>query len=132
MVSTTTGYDVIVVGLGGMGSAAAYHLAARGCRVLGLERHQPAHDKGYRVAAPDRSGGQMSRRHAAARSDGAANISRATLVSLRIWSACAIWMTPGCGPAQSSGANAPDRVPSCSSANENRTRGLCDCEVHLT
>ena len=26
-------YDVIVVGLGGMGSAAAYHLAARGCRV---------------------------------------------------------------------------------------------------
>ena len=27
MVSTTTGYDVIVVGLGGMGSAAAYHLA---------------------------------------------------------------------------------------------------------
>lgn len=46
MVSTTTGYDVIVVGLGGMGSAAAYHLAARGRRVLGLERHQPAHDKG--------------------------------------------------------------------------------------
>jgi sarcosine oxidase len=46
MVSTTTGYDVIVVGLGGMGSAAAYHLAARGCRVLGLERYQPAHDKG--------------------------------------------------------------------------------------
>ena len=46
MTSTTSGYDVIVVGLGGMGSAAAYHLAARGCRVLGLERHQPAHDKG--------------------------------------------------------------------------------------
>jgi sarcosine oxidase len=46
MVRTTTGYDVIVVGLGGMGSAAAYHLAARGCRVLGLERNQPAHDKG--------------------------------------------------------------------------------------
>ncbi|MDC8971215.1 N-methyl-L-tryptophan oxidase [Mycobacterium marinum] len=42
----TTGYDVIVIGLGGMGSAAAYHLAARGRRVLGLERHQPAHDKG--------------------------------------------------------------------------------------
>ena len=39
-------YDVIVVGLGGMGSAAAYHLAARGQRVLGLERHAPAHDKG--------------------------------------------------------------------------------------
>jgi sarcosine oxidase len=46
MTSATTGYDVIVVGLGGMGSAAAYHLAARGCRVLGLEQHQPAHDEG--------------------------------------------------------------------------------------
>jgi sarcosine oxidase len=46
MTSATTGYDVIVVGLGGMGSAAAYHLAARGCRVLGLEQHQPAHDQG--------------------------------------------------------------------------------------
>jgi sarcosine oxidase len=40
------GYDVIVIGLGGMGSAAAYHLAARGQRVLGLERFTPAHDKG--------------------------------------------------------------------------------------
>jgi sarcosine oxidase len=39
-------YDVIVIGLGGMGSSAAYHLAARGQRVLGLERHTPAHDKG--------------------------------------------------------------------------------------
>jgi sarcosine oxidase len=39
-------YDVIVAGLGGMGSAAAYHLAGRGKRVLGLERHTPAHDKG--------------------------------------------------------------------------------------
>jgi sarcosine oxidase len=39
-------YDAIVAGLGGMGSAAAYHLAGRGKRVLGLERHTPAHDKG--------------------------------------------------------------------------------------
>ena len=39
-------YDVIVVGLGGMGSAAAAHLAARGQRVLGLERFGPAHDRG--------------------------------------------------------------------------------------
>jgi sarcosine oxidase len=31
-------YDVIVAGVGGMGSAAAYHLARRGRRVLGLER----------------------------------------------------------------------------------------------
>ena len=40
------GFDVIVVGLGGMGSAAAAHLAARGRRVLGLERYGPAHDRG--------------------------------------------------------------------------------------
>ncbi len=33
-----TAYDVIVVGVGGMGAAAAYHLARRGRRVLGLER----------------------------------------------------------------------------------------------
>ncbi|MFF3684775.1 N-methyl-L-tryptophan oxidase [Streptomyces sp. NPDC002187] len=39
-------YDVIVLGLGGMGSAAAAHLAARGSRVLGLERFGPAHDRG--------------------------------------------------------------------------------------
>ncbi|MDP9792079.1 sarcosine oxidase [Catenuloplanes nepalensis] len=39
-------YDVIVLGLGGMGSSAAYHLAARGQRVLGLERFGPAHDQG--------------------------------------------------------------------------------------
>ncbi|HSH77304.1 MAG TPA: FAD-dependent oxidoreductase, partial [Herpetosiphonaceae bacterium] len=39
-------YDVIVAGLGGMGSAAAYHLAGRGVRVLGLEQFTPAHDRG--------------------------------------------------------------------------------------
>ena len=39
-------YDVIVAGLGGMGSAAAYRLAQRGLRVLGLERYTPVHDKG--------------------------------------------------------------------------------------
>jgi sarcosine oxidase len=39
-------YDVIVVGLGGMGSAAARHLAARDQRVLGLEQFTPAHDRG--------------------------------------------------------------------------------------
>ncbi|MCV7150958.1 N-methyl-L-tryptophan oxidase [Mycolicibacterium pyrenivorans] len=39
-------HDVIVIGLGGMGSAAAYHLAARGQRVLGLEKFSPAHDRG--------------------------------------------------------------------------------------
>lgn len=39
-------YDVIVVGLGGMGSATVRQLAARGVRVLGLERFTPAHDLG--------------------------------------------------------------------------------------
>jgi sarcosine oxidase len=39
-------YDVIVVGLGAMGSSAAYHLASRGRRVLGLERFGPAHALG--------------------------------------------------------------------------------------
>ncbi len=39
-------YDVVVVGLGGAGSAAAYHLARRGLRVLGLERFGPLHDRG--------------------------------------------------------------------------------------
>ncbi|GAA1541044.1 N-methyl-L-tryptophan oxidase [Streptomyces albidochromogenes] len=39
-------HDVIVVGLGGMGSAAAHHLAARGARVLGLEKYGPVHSRG--------------------------------------------------------------------------------------
>lgn len=39
-------YDVIVLGLGAMGSATAYQLAARGQRVLGLEQYRPAHDQG--------------------------------------------------------------------------------------
>ncbi len=41
-----TDYDVIIVGLGGMGSSAAYHLARRGVRVLGLEQFNPGHDLG--------------------------------------------------------------------------------------
>ncbi|MEO6702621.1 MAG: N-methyl-L-tryptophan oxidase [Jatrophihabitantaceae bacterium] len=39
-------YDVIVVGLGAMGSAAAYQLARRGQRVLGIEQFTPAHSFG--------------------------------------------------------------------------------------
>ena len=39
-------YDVIVVGLGAMGSATAYQLAKRGARVLGLEAFTPAHELG--------------------------------------------------------------------------------------
>ena len=42
----TTRYDVIVIGVGGMGSAAAYHLARRGQRVLGLERFDIPHAMG--------------------------------------------------------------------------------------
>src|SRR5262245_23202121 len=39
-------FDVIVCGLGVMGSAAVRQLARRGKRVLGLERHAPGHDRG--------------------------------------------------------------------------------------
>ena len=39
-------YDAIVVGVGGMGSAALYHLARRGRRVLGLERFDVLHERG--------------------------------------------------------------------------------------
>jgi sarcosine oxidase len=38
--------DVIVAGLGAVGAAAAWQLAARGLRVLGLDRHRPPHDQG--------------------------------------------------------------------------------------
>src|SRR5262245_27745689 len=40
------GYDVAVVGLGVMGSAALYSLARRGRRVIGIERFTPGHDHG--------------------------------------------------------------------------------------
>jgi sarcosine oxidase len=39
-------FDVIVLGLGGMGTAAAYHLARRGRPVLGIEQFTSPHDKG--------------------------------------------------------------------------------------
>jgi sarcosine oxidase len=39
-------FDAIVLGLGAMGSAAAYHLALRGKRVLGIEQFTSPHDKG--------------------------------------------------------------------------------------
>ncbi|HVG95950.1 MAG TPA: N-methyl-L-tryptophan oxidase [Chloroflexota bacterium] len=39
-------YDAIVLGLGGMGSASAYHLARRGQRVLGLDAFPPGHANG--------------------------------------------------------------------------------------
>lgn len=39
-------FDAIVVGVGGMGSAACYELARRGRRVLGLEQYPLVHDRG--------------------------------------------------------------------------------------
>jgi glycine/D-amino acid oxidase-like deaminating enzyme len=39
-------FDAIVIGLGGMGSAALYHLARRGLRPLGIEQFGVAHDRG--------------------------------------------------------------------------------------
>lgn len=44
--ANSRGYDVIVVGLGAMGSATLYHLARRGLRVLGVEQFAPLHDRG--------------------------------------------------------------------------------------
>lgn len=39
-------YDVVVVGLGAMGSAALHHLARAGARVRGIDRFEPPHDRG--------------------------------------------------------------------------------------
>lgn len=39
-------YDVIVIGLGALGSAAAYWAARRGLKILGLERFELGHPKG--------------------------------------------------------------------------------------
>jgi monomeric sarcosine oxidase len=39
-------YDAIVLGVGGVGSAALLQLASRGLRVLGVDRFSPPHDRG--------------------------------------------------------------------------------------
>lgn len=39
-------YDVIVLGLGAMGSASAYQLARRGAKVLGIDQFSPPHAEG--------------------------------------------------------------------------------------
>lgn len=44
--TTARAYDAIVIGAGGMGSAALYHLARRGLRPLGLERFAVPHEMG--------------------------------------------------------------------------------------
>ena len=41
-----TKYDVIVLGLGAMGAAAAWQLARRGAKVLGVDRYTPPHNLG--------------------------------------------------------------------------------------
>ena len=46
MPNPDTRFDVIVVGVGGMGSATLYHLARRGQRVLGIEQFGIPHDRG--------------------------------------------------------------------------------------
>ena len=46
MTTNAPTFDAIVVGLGAMGSAAAYHLARRGQRVLGLDASAPGHTQG--------------------------------------------------------------------------------------
>ncbi len=46
VVPVSTTYDVAVIGLGGMGSAAAWHLARHGQRVIGFEQFDPSHDRG--------------------------------------------------------------------------------------
>lgn len=42
----TASYDAIVLGAGGVGSAAMWQLARRGLRVLGIDRFAPPHDRG--------------------------------------------------------------------------------------
>ena len=46
MIPSDTHFDVIVAGLGAMGSATAAHLALRGKKVLGLDRWVPGHRYG--------------------------------------------------------------------------------------
>jgi len=46
MPEPSSSYDVAVVGLGAMGAHAAQQLAARGKRVIGIERFGPLHDLG--------------------------------------------------------------------------------------
>jgi sarcosine oxidase len=43
-VATST--EVLVVGVGGCGASALYHLANRGTRVIGIDRFEPGHDRG--------------------------------------------------------------------------------------
>lgn len=44
--TTSNSFDAIIIGLGAMGSAAAYHLARRNQHILGLDRFAPPHTFG--------------------------------------------------------------------------------------
>lgn len=46
MASSVCTYDVAVIGLGAMGSAALYQLAKRGVKAVGIDRFSPPHDQG--------------------------------------------------------------------------------------
>ena len=46
MRNTASDGNYAVIGLGAMGSAALFHLARRGKRVIGIEQFQPGHDRG--------------------------------------------------------------------------------------
>jgi sarcosine oxidase len=46
MLNAAASHDVVIAGLGAMGSAAAHQLARRGLRVLGLDRYTPPHALG--------------------------------------------------------------------------------------
>ncbi len=44
--ATRASHDAIIVGLGAHGSAAAFHLAEQGARVLAIDTHPPGHPWG--------------------------------------------------------------------------------------
>ena len=44
--SRTQNFEVAVLGVGAVGSAALYHLAKRGIRAVGIDRFVPGHDRG--------------------------------------------------------------------------------------
>lgn len=46
MAGSVSSYDVAVIGLGAMGSAALYQLAKRGVKAIGIDRFAPPHDQG--------------------------------------------------------------------------------------
>ena len=46
MISKNNKYEVIIIGLGAMGSAASYYMSKKGINVLGIDRFQPPHSFG--------------------------------------------------------------------------------------